>query len=497
MAAALVGSLARSFVLGSLLCGFVLTASVRAEVLVRWDRDQAPSPDSLGVSTLVIPAKNKAAAQRALEQGYSVVLEVDAPALATFTPPAGRVTGVIVKGTATRAQLSQLRLRLKPRGITARTLEERGKWPHIRSNWVTNENGVLQVSSRTQQPWIENNAALIKIAQVTQPDAVPLLTYPWTPITLSDVQEGPALENYLVAIAESGSFGADLVLPLHERFQNDLLLGLPRARAWWTDIRRTIAFYSSNLPNRYQAAATIGVVTADPMRWFEVMNLLSRHTLPFELIPQDKFVEGRHLSKLDLLVVLDAPDARQVAILMSFAEKGGKVVLPGIQGKFPWQSTTPAAKTETQATYAVGKGRIVEHRDPPANPDTFAQQVRQLLGRDNRVLQMWNGITVIAARYESPAAPAAPAASNGAAAASASAGGDTVLLTALNYAHQELPLQVRVPGKFSAVHLESPEADMTLLPYQQRDGFTEFVIPALRVGARVFLTPDAAAASSR
>ena len=203
----------------SLLCGFVLTGSARAEVLVRWDRDQVPSPDSLGVSTLVIPAKNKAAAQRALEQGYSVVFEVDAPALATFAPPAGRVSGVIVKGTATRAQLSQLRLRLKPRGITVRTLEERGKWPHIRSNWVTNENGVLQVSSRTQQPWIENNAALIKIAQIAQPDAVPLLTYPWTPITLSDIQEGPALENYLVAIAESGSFGADLVLPLHERFQ--------------------------------------------------------------------------------------------------------------------------------------------------------------------------------------------------------------------------------------------------------------------------------------
>ena len=282
----------RSLVSVSLLCGFVLTASARAEVLVRWDRDQVPSPDSLGVSTLVIPAKNKAAAQRALEQGYSVVLEVDAPALAAFAPPAGRVTGVIVKGTATRAQLSALRLRLKPRGITVRTLEERGKWPHIRSNWVTNENGVLQVSSRTQQPWIENNAALIKIAQVTQPDATPLLTYPWTPITLSEIQEGPALENYLVAIAESGSFGADLVLPLHERFQNDLLLGLPQARAWWTDIRRAIAFYASNLTNRYQAAATIGVVTADPMRWFEVMNLLARHTLPFDLIPQDKFVRG-------------------------------------------------------------------------------------------------------------------------------------------------------------------------------------------------------------
>ena len=222
-------ALVRSLVSVSLLCGFVLTASARAEVLVRWDRDQVPSADSLGVSTLVIPAKSKAAAQRALEQGYAVVLEVEAAALATFTPPSGRVTGVIVKGKATSAQLSALRLRLKPRGITVRTLEERGKWPHIRSNWVTNENGVLQVSSRTQQPWIENNAALIKIAQVTEPDTVPLVTYPWTPITLAENQEGPALENYLVAIAESGSFGADLVLPLHERFQNDLLLGLPQA----------------------------------------------------------------------------------------------------------------------------------------------------------------------------------------------------------------------------------------------------------------------------
>jgi hypothetical protein len=471
----------RSLVSVSLLCGFVLTGSARAEVLVRWDRDQAPPPDSLGVTTLVIPAKNKTAAQRALEQGYSVVLEVEAPALATFAPPAGRVSGVIVKGTATRAQVSALRLRLKPRNITVRTLEERGKWPHIRSNWVTNENGVLQVSSRTQQPWIENNAALIKIAQVTQPDTVPLLTYPWTPITLSEIQEGPALENYLVAIAESGSFGADLVLPLHERFENDLLLGLPQARAWWTEIRRAITFYASNLTNRYQAAATIGVVTADPMRWFEVMNLLARHTLPFDLIPQDKFVAGRDVSKLDLLVMLDAPDARQVGLLTKFAENGGIVVLPGIQGagKFSWQSATPSSKTDAQTTYTAGKGRIVEHRDPPANPDAFAQQVRQLLGRDDRVLQTWNGITVIAARYEA-----------------ASDASHTVLMTAVNYSYQDLPLQVRVPGKFSAVHFESPEAAMTLLPYQQRDGFTEFVIPALRVGGRVFLTPDAAAATS-
>ena len=189
---------------------------------------------------------------------------------------------------------------------------------------------------------------------------------------------------------------------------------------------------------------------------------------------------ARDLSKLDLLVVLDAPDARQAGILTKFAENGGTVVLPGIPGKFPWQSDAPTAKTETQTTYTVGKGRIVEHRDPPANPDAFAQQMRQLLGRDGRVLQTWNGITVIAARYEAPADASA-----------------TVLLTAVNYSYQDLPLQVRVPGKFSAIHYESPETGMTLLPYQQREGFTEFVIPALRAGARVFLTPDITPTGSR
>jgi hypothetical protein len=62
-----------------------------------------------------------------------------------------------------------------------------------------------------------------------------------------------------------------------------------------------------------------------------------------------------------------------------------------------------------------------------------------------------------------------------------------VLVTALNYTQQPLDLQCRVPGAFVAVHYESPEGGSQLLPFQQRDGSTEFVIPALRVGGRVFL----------
>lgn len=427
-------------------------ASAHAEILVRWDREQIPSRDSLGVATVVVPAAKRAAVRQAIAQGYDVFVEVDAAALASIVLPARGVSGVIVKGTPSAASLAALRTRLDARGLSLRVLDERGKWPHIRSNMVTNNDGVLQISSRTQQPWVENNAALMRIAQVAKPGTMPLLTYAWQPTTVADADEGPALDDYLVAIAEAGSFGADLVLPLHERFQNDLLLGTPRARADWTAIRAAIAFHAWDLPARYRPTANIGVVAADPMRWFEVMNLLARHNLSFE--PLGASIGTRDLDAFDLLIVLDALKGRDVETAAAFARKGGTVVLVGVKG----------------VSGDAGKGRIIEH-DPVSNPDTFALETRQLLGRDRRVIQIWNGITVLAEHFTSPDRR-------------------TVLLTLVNYSHQALPVQLRVPGTFSSVHYESPEDAPALLPYQHREGFTEFVVPALHVGGRVFLTGE-------
>ena len=78
------------------------------------------------------------------------------------------------------------------------------------------------------------------------------------------------------------------MLPIHERFQRNLLLGKPEARRWWKEIRSYIDFYSWNLPNRYRPLANIAIVAADPMASFEVMNLLARHNLPFEIIAPER-----------------------------------------------------------------------------------------------------------------------------------------------------------------------------------------------------------------
>lgn len=446
-------------------------ALVRGEVLVRWDLDQLPSRESLGISTILIPAANAAAIRDALQKKYTVYLELENGAASAALPLDG-IAGLVIRGSASPEQLAQLKRRLRVPSARVLSVESRGKWPHVRLNWVTSREDVLQVSSRTAQPWLENNGALIRIAQMRRPDVTPVLAYPWTPITISDVHQGPALENYLVAIGEAGSFGSDLVLPLHETFQRSLLLGKPAARADWQEIRLALEFYSWDLPRQYRPIANIGVVTPEPMRDFLALNLLTRHNLPFVLITPDRLT-SETTAGLDLLIVFNGPLRPQVTVLSEFAQKGGTVVLASAAGELPWHATAPLQETEEGASYRFGEGRVLELRRPVADPNAFAMQIRDLLGRDRRVVDIWNGITVLTALYEDPV-------------------GDTLLLSVLNYAHDPLPVQLRVRGTFSAVYYETPGEKAALLPLQQRGGHTEFVLPALRVGGRVFLTKGTA-----
>jgi hypothetical protein len=394
-----------------LLVFFCLGASVDADVLVRWDQDEIPPAVSLGITTIVVPAAKTRAIEHAVSQGYDVYVE----------QPTEKRVMPIDKASA------------KGRSVA---IDHRGKWPHIRSNVVTRRNAILQVTGRSVQPWIENNAALVRIIRATSPGATPFLTYAWKPITLSDADEGPAPENYLVAIAEAGSFGGDLLLPLHESFERDLLLGKPQARAAWSEIRRYIEFYSWNLPARYRPIANVAVVTAEPMKRFEVMNLLARHNVPFALVAPSSLAADQ-LDRFRLLIVLEQLSARAADVVAEFERRGGAVVTAN----------------------AV------------SDPDKFALDIRQKLGREHRVIDIWNGLTVITAPYEAP-------------------DGKTVLVTAVNYSHQPLPVQMRVRGTFSLVQYESPEQPAALLPYEHRDGYTEFVVPGLRIGGRVFLTPS-------
>jgi hypothetical protein len=379
-------------------------APALAEVIVRWDTRPVPSPGALGVAALAVPAGDAALVRDARAAGYRVFLDADADALDAMALPESGLAGVLVRGAAGPARLDALRARLGGAAGAVRAVDERGKWPHIRANWVTSRNGVLQVASRTAQPWIENNAALIRIARAERPGDVPLLTYAWQPITPAVGGEEPSVDDYLVAIAEAGSFGADLLLPLHAAFQHRLALGMPDARAEWGSIRAAIAFHAAASPALYEPIAGIAVVTGpEPMRWFEAMNLLARHNLPFRLVGLDR-MDGEALKPFRLAVVLDRPDSAQAAALEGFARGGGIVVSAGLPGPLPWARGEPVARGEGRAEYEVGGGRAVVLEQPPIDPNAFALAVRQMLPAGARDLEIWNGITVIAAPYASPQA---------------------------------------------------------------------------------------------
>jgi len=164
------------------------------------------------------------------------------------------------------------------------------------------------------------------------------------------------------------------------------------------------------------------------------MNLLARHNVPFEVLTPAQLAT-RDLKPLRLLIVFDQLEGPARAALERFTRDGGKI---------------------HKVTAGV------------SDPNGFAFEMRKLLGADDRVIDIWNGITVLTAPYQSPDSAA-------------------MLVTVLNYAYQPLPVQLRVRGTFGAVQYESPEEQRELVPHQHRHGYTEFVLPAVRVGGRVFL----------
>lgn len=172
-----------------------------------------------------------------------------------------------------------------------------------------------------------------------------------------------------------------------------------------------------------------------------------------------------------LVIVPETPRPADVVALTAFAERGHTVVLAAPGGAFPWQQAAPLQQTEEQVSYAAGKGFVLQRLQPVADPNAFALQVRDLLGPERRIVDIWNGVTVVVVPSRDPE-------------------DGTVLLSLVNYAHEATPVQLRVAGTFSMAQFETPEGQATLLPFTLRNGFTEFVLPALRVGGRVFLTGD-------
>jgi protein-tyrosine-phosphatase len=467
---------------------FILVATPAwSDVFLHCTSAALPPAKELGLNELVFSWNESVSAQvkAARKQGYRVYVEVplQRAASAAETDASG-LEGIILtvrQSEAAELEKSLPKLRLDYPKLRFLVLDPDGKLPQMRGGLVIKRGSVLEVSSPTAQPWIDTNLALVRIERRSHPGQVPLYAFSWGGLSDSGQQPlAPTAEDYSLAVAEAGALHADLILELDERLQKALREHDPEAWTLWNHVRRYSDFYAHSGEQGLEAAANVAVVVDDLDTSDEAMNLLARHNIPFKVLkPAD--LKSDDLEGFDVLVVFAKPDRETCERIAEVATHGKTVVLVDAHGSYPWQNGNSVRLNEHAVSYAVGNGKVLELSEPVIDPETFAQDIRRLLGTQNVLMSLWNGLTTIAVPYGEH-------------------GGLAKVLEFVNYAEEPLRLQVQVKGSFASIRYETPEHKCceSLVPVKH-DGFTEFVIPELRITGRVRLeaAPPASGVSPR
>ncbi len=446
-----------------------------SKVFVHWTNSALPPAKEFGFNDLVLSWNDSLSPQlkAARRQGYRVYVEVSLQqAGAVAETAASGVEGLILTvRQSERAELEKSLPKLQSAHPKLRfiVLNLDGKQPEMRGSLVIKRGSVLEVSSPTAQPWIDTNLALVKIEQTSHPEQVPLYTFSWGGQSDSGQQQSAlTAADYALAVGEAGAFHADLVLELDERLQKALSEHDPAAWTLWNQVRSYANFYSDPNEQKLEAAANVAVVVDDLDATDEAMNLLARHNIPFKVVLAAD-LKSADSESFDVVVVFAKPDRAVSERIGNLATHGKTVVLVEAQGSYPWQNDHPIRLNEHVVSYTVGNGKVLELSEPVTDPEAFAQDIRRLLGKENVLMNLWNGLTTIAVPYRQH-------------------GGTMKVLEFVNYAEEPLRLQVQVKGSFASVRYGTPEHKgyESLVPVKH-NGFTEFVIPELRIAGRVLL----------
>jgi hypothetical protein len=456
------------------LLGLLLTApEANGKVYLRWTEGTVPPAKTLGVGELVIPWGETAVsvADAAKKAGYHVYLEVGLEQAATAAEAGAKegVAGIFLKGRAAEGdqlQESATNMRAKFPELKILVVEPGGKQPEMRGWLVFKQDGILQVSRASEQPWLDQNLALVRYERTFEPRQTPLYTFTWDMKDPLVQANGPGPADYSLAIAEAGAFHADLMLEVHERQQKGLVGKEQDTLADWEQVKRTMKFYEEK--NDAEKEAAVGVLTDDYDTSYEEINLLARHNIPFRVLNSAE-TKAKDLAGFDVVIAFAALGADLTKALQGFAEQGGVVVLVNQPGKYPWDIGAATKTSDASTTYAAGKGRVIELAAPVSDPETFAQDIRRLMVKQHVPVSLWNSLTTLVVAFPG-----------------AKAGEKIVEL--VNYSEEPTQVQVQVKGTFGSARFEAPEQGCCeTLKMEHVDGFTQFVVTNLVGGGRVHL----------
>ena len=317
-------------------------------------------------------ADKQAAINSAAEAGLSAIISSDASKLASRLP----IFEPYKRSTLSNATKNPL------------LVCEDALWPRLRSNLVADTDSV--VAGPTGIPWVDSNGWYVRLARtLSHEKPIWLMFNP--PKTTSVLHE----ESYLLALADTEAYGARWMISLDDQFRSELASRSSSALKKWKGIAAALFFFQKRQEwNSYRPKSVLAVVSdfSGPNEFLsgEVLNLLGRRQVAFSIVEKSHCTEASLGDARAILWVDQEPVGKeQAAGLLSFAEKGGLLIVPKTWGKTP--GTAKGTELDDRFDiYGIGKGRLAVAKTETEDPYQAAEEAHLLLSRRHDLFRLWN-----------------------------------------------------------------------------------------------------------
>jgi len=390
-----------------------------ADVLRKWlDPDSLAIVQSSPVNCLVVswaaglpadadqPAALKPLIEKGRQAGFGFVGviegQADRPAAVAAAKAAG-LAAVAMDGDAPAGAAIPVipwnkAAKLKPAANSPVLGISDGVWP-----------GIPQPSGQgggpTNLPWVDSNGAPLLIARVLAPDKAVWIGFdPPTPQTTPPPQQTPprppqqpgnSADAYVLAVADSASYGAKWVISLDDQLRADLIARKPAAMDTWKKVIHTMVFFDQRKQARtYRPDGPLAILSdfAGPNydAGEEAINLFPRIRQPFRVIARPQAAGANFAGLLAIYYVdRDAPDAALRQKLIAFAQGGGTLFVPSNWSN-PEGTPVPAEPYLLFKVRSLAKGRLAVCKEDQPDPYDVVADIQNIISHRNDVLRLYN-----------------------------------------------------------------------------------------------------------
>lgn len=271
----------------------------------------------------------------------------------------------------------------QPPGVTV----IQGEWPGIKMSRSGDRDKAS--TGPTGLPWVDSNGWKVRLAAALNPQSI---------IWVDVAPNSPVPGSYSLCLADIAACHGRWIISLDNQLAAGIEGSNGEALETWKSLTQATAFFSTHgYWSDYVSEAVVGVVSDfsgdDEFLSREVLNLLTRTTEQYRIIPKSSF-SASTLHGLQAVLYPDStpPTADLGKQLLDFVHAGGLLVR-----RSEWSATgTPAEWDHPRYNgRALGKGRIATAKsDDAADPYLMANDTVVLVSHRFDLLRFWDAGSV-------------------------------------------------------------------------------------------------------